>query len=196
MPHGIRGAGELTTLLDGIDVIAFGPGLGRSDWARELYAVVSTSDIPAVWDADALNLLADSPEVNAQRIVTPHPGEAGRLLGSSAGEVQRDRLASVAELRARYGGVAVLKGAGSLVAGSESAPWVCTAGNPGMAAPGMGDALTGIVAAMLAQGLDIGTAARVGVLAHALAGDLAAVGGERGLIVSDLIAELRGVLNP
>ena len=92
--------------------------------------------------------------------------------------------------------MAVLKGAGSLVSTVDGAPWVCTAGNPGMAAPGMGDALTGIIAAMLAQGLDLDTAARAGVLAHAHAGDRAAEAGERGLIVSDLIGELRGVLNP
>ncbi len=196
MPHGIGGAKELKSLLEGADVIAFGPGLGQSEWARDLYDAVSASELPAVWDADALNLLAAAPAENGQRIITPHPGEAGRLLGTSAGDVQRDRLASVAELRSRYGGVAVLKGAGSLVATADGGPWVRPAGNPGMAAPGMGDALTGIVAAMLAQGLDLGTAARLGVLVHAHAGDLAARSGERGLIVSDLIDELRGVVNP
>ena len=196
MPHAVGDADELADLLERADVIAFGPGLGQSDWARGLFERVSASELPAVWDADALNLLADSPGENDRRVITPHPGEAGRLLGTSAGDVQRDRLAAVADLGSRYGGVAVLKGAGSLVATEGGAPWVCTAGNPGMAAPGMGDALTGIIAAMLAQGLDLDTAARAGVLAHAQAGDLAAAKGERGLIVSDLIAELRRVLNP
>ena len=196
MPHGVSGAPELTDLLEIADVIAFGPGLGQSDWARELFEPVKDSHLSAVWDADALNLLAESPGENDRRIITPHPGEASRLLSMSTGDVQSDRLAAVGGLQVRYGGVAVLKGAGSLVAATDGPPWVCTAGNPGMAAPGMGDALTGIVAALLAQGLDVSTAARAGVLAHAMAGDRAAARGERGLIVSDLIAELRGVLNP
>ena len=90
----------------------------------------------------------------------------------------------------------VLKGAGSLVSSSDSVPWICTAGNPGMAAPGMGDVLTGIIAALMAQGLAPEQAACAGVQAHALAGDLAAKAGERGLIASDLLAKLRAVLNP
>ncbi len=196
MAHGVDGADQLRTLLERVDVVAFGPGLGQSDWARELFEVVAQSDLPAVWDADALNLLADSPGMNDRRVITPHPGEAGSLLRTSAADVQRDRLAAVAELVSSYGGVAVLKGAGSLVSDGEGPPWVSTEGNPGMAAPGMGDALTGIVAAMLAQGLDLRAAAIAGVLAHARAGDRAAGAGERGLMVSDLIAELRAVLNP
>ncbi len=197
MAHAIQDGAELGPLLDSADVIAFGPGLGTSDWARGLFDVQNESKLPAVWDADALNLLADAPGKSPQRVITPHPGEAGRLLGRPASEVQQERLSSVAELQATYGGVAVLKGAGSLVSTGDGVPWISTAGNPGMAAPGMGDALTGAIAALLGQGLDPGTAARTGVLAHARAGDLAAAdGGERGLIASDLIAQLRRVLNP
>ncbi len=113
----------------------------------------------------------------------------------STAEVQADRRTAVAELARRHGGTAVLKGAGSLVS-ATSEPWLCTAGNPGMGSAGMGDVLTGIIAALIAQGLEPGLAAAVGVEVHARAGDRAAMRGERGLMASDLFAELRGVLNP
>jgi NAD(P)H-hydrate epimerase len=196
MPHGIRGAADLEPLLARADVIAFGPGLGRSPWAAELVAAMAADGRPAVWDADALNWLADSPAILDNRVITPHPGEAGRLLGSDIAGVQADRKAAVLALQAKYGGVAVLKGSGSLVAAGADVPWLCTSGNPGMAAAGMGDVLTGIVAAFIAQGLTIEDAAVVGVEVHASAGDRAAVAGERGLLASDLLAEIRGIVNP
>ena len=195
MPHGVESAADLEPLLQRADVVAFGPGLGQSNWAREMYAVVAEQNLPTVWDADALNLLAEEPGRMEQRVITPHPGEAARLLDCGTADVQADRLAALAELEEKYGGVVVLKGAGSLVSGSE-VPYLCTAGNPGMGSPGMGDVLTGIIAALTAQGLPIDTAAAVGVEAHARAGDLAARTGERGLIASDLLAELRAVINP
>ena len=151
---------------------------------------------PSVWDADALNLLAEQPHRAESRIITPHPGEAGVLLGRPTAEIQSDRTAAVRALQAKFGGVAVLKGAGSLISAGEKAPSICTAGNPGMAVAGMGDMLTGIIAALLAQGLSIAEAAQVGVESHARAGDRAAHGGERGLIASDLMTELRAVVNP
>jgi len=100
------------------------------------------------------------------------------------------------QLRERYGGVVVLKGSGTLVSAGSGVPWLCTSGNPGMAAPGMGDVLTGVVAALLAQGLTPEDAAAIGVEVHARAGDRAAESGERGLLASDLLAELRSVINP
>ncbi len=196
MTHGIEGAADLDPLLAIADVLAFGPGLGRSEWARELFAVVASDSRPAVWDADALNLLADEPGCADARILTPHPGEAGVLLGKPAAGIQSDRIAAVRALREKFGGVAVLKGAGSLISAGEEPPSICTAGNPGMASAGMGDVLTGIIAALLAQGLSAAEAALVGVETHARAGDRAARDGERGLIASDLMAELRAVMNP
>jgi NAD(P)H-hydrate epimerase len=158
---------------------------------------VLASDLPLVVDADALNLLAAAPRTSSRWVLTPHPGEAGRLLGCTTGEVQADRFTGVRRIQETYGGVAVLKGAGTLVFGaSHRPPGVCSAGNPGMASGGMGDALTGIVAALLAQGLGLEEAAAAGVSLHAAAGDLAAAGGgERGLLASDLIAAIRPVLN-
>jgi NAD(P)H-hydrate epimerase len=152
--------------------------------------------LAAVWDADALNLLASAGGRSDRRVITPHPGEAGSLLQSSARAVQADRLAAIAALADKFGGTVVLKGAGSLVTSASSAPFICLSGNPGMAAPGMGDVLTGIIAGLMAQGLPPEQAAVVGVEAHAEAGDRAAIRGERGMIASDLLAELRGVLNP
>ena len=196
MSHGVADADSLAPLLDRATAIAFGPGLGTSEWARQLYAVVSELELPAVWDADALNLLAEKPATSEQRIITPHPGEAGRLLGQSTAAVQDDRRAALRALQERFGGVAVLKGARTLVSSKKQVPWLCTAGNPGMASPGMGDVLTGIVAALLAQGLGEEASAIIGVETHARAGDLAARAGERGTIASDLIAEIRSVVNP
>ena len=195
MPHGIAGPDDLAPLLERADVIAFGPGLGRSAWAGALFDAVSKLELPAVWDADALNWLAERPGRSANRVITPHPGEASRLLGRDSSVIQADRPAALSALREKFGGTVVLKGAGTLVS-AESVPYLCTAGNPGMGSAGMGDVLTGIIAALIGQGIDIGTAAAIGVEVHARAGDRAAVSGERGLIASDLLGELRPVVNP
>jgi ADP-dependent NAD(P)H-hydrate dehydratase / NAD(P)H-hydrate epimerase len=128
--------------------------------------------------------------------LTPHPGEAARLLGISAAEVQADRLQVAVEICARYGGVVVLKGAGTLVVNQNDLPHICDRGNPGMASPGMGDVLTGVIAGILAQRTELVLAARTGVLIHAMAGDMAAHRGERGLIASDLFNYLPTCANP
>ena len=196
MPHGIKGAADLEPLLARADVIAFGPGLGRSDWAKSLFELVAADARSAVWDADALYWLAQQPDMAEARVITPHPGEAGALLQKSTSDIQADRLGAVRALQQRYGGVAVLKGSGSLISVGPDVPSICTSGNPGMASAGMGDVLTGIIAALLAQGLSLEQAALAGVEAHARAGDIAAAKGQRGLIASDLISELRTVINP
>lgn len=194
MCHGIEAADDLAMLLKRADVVAVGPGLGQDGWGRSLMSKALDSRLPLVVDADALNLLAVEPMPRGNWVLTPHPGEAGRLLARSTADIERDRLTAARELRARYGGSVVLKGAGSLVCGSRL--MLCPYGNPGMAVGGMGDTLTGIIAALLAQGLGLDEAAGLGVLVHALAGDRAARSSERGLLPSDLIAELRSVVNP
>ncbi|WP_299691218.1 NAD(P)H-hydrate dehydratase [Hydrocarboniphaga sp.] len=194
MFRGVADAGELKPLLEKAGVIAIGPGLGQNQWGRDLWQAVLQTDLPLVVDADALNLLAEAPSRRGNWVLTPHPGEAARLLGCDVKTIEADRLAATRALVARYGGCVILKGAGSLIGGREMA--VCPYGNPGMASGGMGDTLTGIVAALLAQGLPLEDAARIGVLVHARAGDLAARGGERGLLPSDLIEALRDVVNP
>ena len=188
-----------TSLDDAIracDVLAIGPGLGTGDWARRVWSQALSAAVPVVVDADALNLLAANPgKLPADWIITPHPGEAARLLGVEVRAIQADRLGSARELHSKYGAVAVLKGAGTLVA-SAAGLAICDRGNPGMATAGMGDVLTGVIAGLRAQCTESAEAARLGVLVHALAGDSAAQGGQRGLLASDVIGELRGWVNP
>jgi ADP-dependent NAD(P)H-hydrate dehydratase / NAD(P)H-hydrate epimerase len=196
---------SLDEALGKASVVAVGPGLGTGEWSARLWTQVlrgaqrpAAREIPTVVDADALNLLALDPvKLPAGWIITPHPGEAARLLGVETAAVQADRPGAVRALHARYGAVSVLKGAGSLVA-SGAAPdiFICDRGNPGMATAGMGDVLTGVIAGLRAQVADSALAARVGVLVHALAGDSAAQRGQRGLLASDVIDELRGWVNP
>jgi yjeF C-terminal region, hydroxyethylthiazole kinase-related/yjeF N-terminal region len=196
MCRGVTSADELTALISRADVLALGPGLGQDEWARMMFETALANDRRAVVDADALNLLAHSPRTNAQWILTPHPGEAARLIGKTAGEVQRDRLGAAREIVHRYGGIVALKGAGTLVVSDQGLPAICDRGNPGMASPGMGDVLTGVIAGIVAQSADLTAAARVGVLVHALAGDMAARRGERGLLATDLFAYLPTCVNP
>jgi NAD(P)H-hydrate epimerase len=178
------------------DVIAVGPGLGRSDWARAVFARVLAASKPLIVDADALNLLAEQGlGARDNWVLTPHPGEAGRLLGLDTAAVQSDRLGALEALVARYGGIVVLKGAGTLVGGSGRVAAICERGNPGMAAPGMGDVLTGAIAGLVAQVGDPWRATRVGVLVHAMAGDAEARNGERGVLASEVAQEIRTWVN-
>ena len=188
----------LDQLIERADAIAIGPGLGRGSWGRRLWDRVKGLRKPLVVDADALNLLAEEPESGPDWVLTPHPGEAARLLGCTAAEVELDRFGAVREIQRRYGGVVVLKGAGTLVQGdSDRPPAVCTDGNPGMATAGSGDVLTGVVAALRAQKTGFGAeaAACLGVCLHAAAGDRAARGGERGMLAGDILENLRAVAN-
>jgi NAD(P)H-hydrate epimerase len=194
--RGVEAAPEARPLMAAADIVAVGPGLGQSDWARELLEAALASGKPLVVDADALNLLAQSPWRGADWVLTPHPGEAARLLGNTAAAVQSDRLGALRTLVDRFGGTVVLKGACSLVAGPSGEAWVCEAGNPGMATAGMGDVLTGAIAGLAAQGLGLERSAVAAVRVHAEAGDLAAARGMRGLIASDLMEALRTGVNP
>jgi ADP-dependent NAD(P)H-hydrate dehydratase / NAD(P)H-hydrate epimerase len=193
---GVKEAGELEGALDRAEVIAIGPGLGRNDWSRAALDAVLATRKPLVVDADALNLLAEGAgHTREDWVLTPHPGEAGRLLSASAEEVQQDRLTALDRLLDRYHGTVVLKGAGTLVGAAGRIPGLCERGNPGMATAGTGDVLTGTIAGILAQCGDPWSAARVGVLVHAMAGDAAARGGERGVLASDLLRELPHCVN-
>lgn len=196
MCHPVENPNQLRPLLERAGVVAIGPGLGQGPWGRGLFAQALQSSLPLIIDADALHLLAQDPVRREHAVLTPHPGEAARLLGMSVAEVQRDRFAAVSALQERFGGVVVLKGAGTLVAASPHRVQLCDAGNPGMASGGMGDVLTGIIAGLIAQGLALPDAAALGVWVHATAGDRAARNGERGLLAGDVLVQLRGVVNP
>lgn len=196
MCHGVEGPRDLLPLLRRATVVAIGPGLGRSRWAQGLFTAVLDTKLPLVVDADALNLLAAEPVARGNWVLTPHPGEAARLLGSASQAVQADRFSAVAQLAQRYRAVAVLKGAGTLVQAEDGAVWLCDRGNPGMATGGMGDVLTGVIAGLAGQGLPLAEAAWAGVHLHAVAGDAAARDGERGMLALDLMPHLRRAANP
>lgn len=196
MTLGVATPDDLEPLLENAKVVVLGPGLGLSPWAEALWQRLMEVDIPMVLDADGLNLLAGKTMVKSNWVLTPHPGEAARLLGVSAADVQSDRLASVKAMMEQFGGVAILKGAGSLIFSASALPALCDKGNPGMASAGMGDVLSGVIGGLIAQGLPLPEAAKLGVMIHALAGDLAAKEGERGMIATDLLPYLRRLMNP
>ena len=195
MVRAVMRSEALAPLLQRARVVVVGPGFGQSSWSRQLFERVLDTTLPLVVDADALNLLARDPLKRDNWILTPHPGEAARLLGTDTTTVQQDRFAALETLREQFGGTVILKGAGTLIA-DGGLPAVCAAGNPGMASGGMGDVLSGVLGALLAQGLGAGDAARAAVCLHAHAADrAAAAGGERGLLAGDLLPLLREALN-
>lgn len=196
MCHGVANAADLKPLLEKAKVVVIGPGLGQSDWAKSILVEVLKHDLPLVIDADGLNVLARHPGKHENWILTPHAGEAARLLQQSTEDVVADRLKAVQELQKKYGGVCVLKGAGTLVQTANLIAGLCPYGNPGMASGGMGDVLGGVIGGLVGQGLSLDIAAKLGVCVHALAGDEAAkAGGERGTIASDLMPYLRKLVN-
>ncbi|MFO6297434.1 bifunctional ADP-dependent NAD(P)H-hydrate dehydratase/NAD(P)H-hydrate epimerase [Rahnella selenatireducens] len=179
------------------DVLVIGPGLGQGDWGRQAAERAEKSDKPALWDADALNLLAINPGKRQNRVLTPHPGEAARLLGCSVEELESDRLLSARKLTERYGGVVVLKGAGTLIASEHGELAVADVGNAGMASGGMGDVLSGIIGGLLAQKLDVYDAACAGTVVHGAAADeIAHRQGTRGMLATDLLAVIPPLVNP
>ena len=202
---------ELKVLINRATVVVVGPGLGNdslgndslggdslggdSAWASELFDIVLEAELPMIIDADGLNRLSRLPQQSTKRdnwILTPHPGEARNLLGKN---VQVNRLASVKQLQEKYGGVSLLKGAGTLIA-SRHDVWLCPYGNPGMSVAGMGDVLSGVIGGLVAQGLDVNDAACLGVIVHSLAADnITARQGERGLLATQLLPEIRKLLN-
>ncbi len=196
MCHSVEIASDLLPLLAKATVLVLGPGLGKDAWADTIFTEALNNSLPKVVDADALNRLAQTPSHRQDWILTPHPGEAARLLACSSAEIEADRFAAIAALQQRYGGVIVLKGAGTLIRGEQGLTYVCTAGNPGMASGGMGDVLSGILGGLLAQGLSLLAAAQTGVLIHALAADVVAqTQGERGMLASDLFPVLPQIVN-
>ncbi|RMH02707.1 MAG: NAD(P)H-hydrate dehydratase [Planctomycetota bacterium] len=192
-------AGPILERAASSQALAAGPGLGADpDTGLLLQRLLAAGDRPWILDADALNLLAaaaavgEVPPLHPSSILTPHPGEAARLLGwSGAGEIQRDRPAALAALIERYGCVVLLKGAGTLVGAPGHPPWTNLTGNPGMATAGSGDVLTGLIAALVARGLAPREAARLGAFLHGRAGDLAAAElGQESLVATDLLTFL------
>lgn len=187
---------RLAAAVAGKTAVAIGPGLGTARAVRDIVLwLIRHARVPLVVDADGLNVLARNPSPLRRAalpvLLTPHPGEMGRLVGRSAAEVQADRRSTACAFAEEHGCVVLLKGARTVIAGGGQV-WINPTGNPGMASGGMGDVLTGVAGALLAQGLDAAAAARLGAYLHGLAGDLAAHGGAVGMIASDVIDALRG----
>lgn len=218
MVKGVTSGQELEPHLQGPTLIVIGPGLGRSPWSEQMLQKAIGSGLPMVVDADALNILSEG-RVGANArvdiggdasnwVLTPHPGEAARLLACSNADIQADRLAACRDIAEKYSATVLLKGAGTLIAGSamgrekqqdnaaKLSLWLCPYGNPGMASGGMGDVLAGVIGGLLAQGLDASTATCLGACLHSVAADRAAEeNGEKGLLASDLFAPLRQLVN-
>ena len=194
MTLGVASANQLMGVLAHASVLVVGPGLGQAPWGRSLFSAAAQAKILQVWDADALNLLSNAGlELASGSVITPHPGEAARLLGISTEQVQADRPAAARALVKKYSVVCVLKGAGSLIAGVDGELAICNHGHPAMATAGLGDVLAGVLGALLAQGMSAFDAACLAVWLHARAGEQQGILG-RGLAASDLIPAIRQLL--
>ena len=209
MVKAVADSEDLSALLPAASVIVLGPGLGQSDWSKLCLKItlarLATSPVPLVMDADALNFLSQGLGINEighvkDLIITPHPGEAARLLDCNTADILQDRAAAAEKLQATFGGVSILKGAGTLVCarqGERVQIDQCAHGNPGMASGGMGDVLSGVLGGLLAQGFSAADSARLGVCIHGRAADLvAAASGERGMLATDLLTPIHQLVNP
>ena len=196
MCHAAEDTSALHGLLKRATTVVLGPGLGQSAWAHMMLNAALDVNLPTVLDADGLNILAKSDRaLSDQCILTPHSGEAARLIACSVTEIQNDRLGAIRTLRDKYKKCIVLKGAGTLILDEHVPAVLCEYGNPGMSSGGMGDVLSGVIGGLLAQGFDTRTAAILGVYVHSFAADLASKDGERGMRVTDLMPYLRHLVN-
>lgn len=191
MTFAIDKPSALKNILPHVTVVVLGPGLGRETWSKQVYKNAEKCSLPMVIDADGLYFLSSKPIKNANYVLTPHPGEAATLLGQKQPIANTARLNAIQDLVQEYAATVVLKGSGTLVGSPDADIGICTAGNPGMATAGMGDLLSGIIAGLIAQGLDVPVATQLGVCVHAMAGDIAAKSGQRGLITTDLLLPLK-----
>ena len=199
MCHDALKVGSVSSLIDKADIIGIGPGLGTDDWAVNLYDQALASEKHLILDADALNILSSEIHDRGNWTLTPHPGEAARLLHSSVSNIQSDRINAITEISNKYSANVLLKGKFTLIKCPNSDfPFMITSGNPGMATAGMGDLLTGVISSFLGQFGTNDAAKVISVAAHihSKAGDLGSEDGERGLIASDLLTYIRKLVNP
>lgn len=207
MVLGVEEGDSIEFAIEKASVIVAGPGIGRGRWGAFLLEQILASDLPLVLDADGLNYLSvlaeQSPEATQRGnwVLTPHPGEASRLLGCSTEDIQKNRFSSMEQLVEAFGGAVLLKGAGTLVKEHDKLAQLITTGNPGMATGGMGDVLSGVIGALIAQGLNPYDAAKAGAWLHGAAADMAVatddtgIKTERGLLATDLMEPLRQLVN-
>lgn len=186
----------LKAILAKASVVILGPGLGRTSWSRDTFLAASQTNLPLVLDADGLYWLAQTKQQRNNWILTPHPGEAATLLNHTKPLTDVERFSAIQKLIATHYATVVLKGAGSLVGSPNAEIQVCNAGNPGMASGGMGDLLSGIIGGLVAQHMALDSAAKLGVIVHAMAGDIVAkTYGQRGIIATDLLPAIQKLIN-
>jgi NAD(P)H-hydrate epimerase len=194
MSAGVSSANQLQALIEPASILVVGPGLGQHSWGRSLLSAAANARRAQVWDADALNqLAAGQVQLPADCVITPHPGEAARLLGISTQEVQADRPAAAKALARKFNAVCVLKGSGSLIANPAGELALADHGHPAMATGGLGDVLAGVIGALMSQKMAAFDAACLGVWLHALAGEKCGTSG-RGMAAADLIPVIRELL--
>ncbi|WP_152207709.1 NAD(P)H-hydrate dehydratase [Marinobacter changyiensis] len=196
MVHGVTHGSELSPLIEAADAIVCGPGLGKAAWGQQMLQLVLASGKPLVLDADALNLMALRVAMKADNhVLTPHPGEAARLLGLTVPEIEADRVAAARHIQRQFGGTVLLKGAGTVVDSGEELPGVLGGSNPGMATGGMGDVLSGVLGGLLVQGLGLPDSTRLAAALHLAAANRAAMSkGYMGLLPTDIIDTLPTIL--
>lgn len=196
MAHAMHDPNEIDKLIERATVLVVGPGLDKDEWAKRLAEKCFQSTKPLVVDADALGFLPNYTPREFTTIITPHPGEAGRLLGTDSKAVQADRYQAIQDLLRQFNAITILKGANTLIQAPGEVLKVCDAGNPGMATGGMGDVLSGVIAGLLAQGSEPWHATQMAVLCHAIAGDRASrAHGQRGLVATDLLPHIQDLVN-
>jgi NAD(P)H-hydrate epimerase len=208
MAMGVSSPDELKAMMSKVDVVVVGPGLGQTEWSNMLFDTFVDVDRSsafhsrpfkrAILDADALNLLAQHSEVTpaSHWVMTPHPGEAARLLKRTVVELEENRFDAIRQLQSMFGGQFVLKGAGTLIAGEDNQVWLANTGNPGMAAGGMGDVLSGIIGGLAGQPINQADLLPIAVSLHGEAANLAVEAlGEMSLCATDVIAAIPQLLN-
>uniref|UniRef100_A0A0Q9YUL9 Bifunctional NAD(P)H-hydrate repair enzyme n=1 Tax=Candidatus Berkiella aquae TaxID=295108 RepID=A0A0Q9YUL9_9GAMM len=195
MCYGPEKVKECETLFTRATVFVVGPGLSQTAWGKQFFQATLTQKKPMIVDADGLNWLAQYPQKSMHWILTPHPAEAARLLNCSVEQVQADRLQAAIDIQQRYGGVIVLKGAGTVIISESGEAVINPGGYPALATAGTGDVLAGLIGGLLAQGLSPMQAALLGVSTHTQAALIEQSFGERGMIASDLLLHIRTLLN-
>ncbi|MBS0288225.1 MAG: NAD(P)H-hydrate dehydratase [Proteobacteria bacterium] len=196
MCYGLNHPKEMQTLLMAATVVILGPGLSQNSWGKKFFQFSVNSNKPMIVDADGLNWLAKYPQKRENWILTPHPGEAARLLNVSTKEIQQDRVSAAKALKQKYGGVIVLKGAGTIVVAENGDLAINGGGFPALATGGTGDILAGLMGSLVAQKLSLSSAATLAVSVHTAAAALESTMGERGMLASDLFLHIRNLLNP
>lgn len=187
---------EMRELIDKATVIVLGPGLSQNAWGKKFFEETINVQKPLVVDADGLNWLARFPHKRENWVLTPHPGEAARLLNKTVHEVQASRIEAALLLKQKYGGIIVLKGAGSIVVSDDGAIAIEATANPVLATGGTGDVLAGLIGGLIAQKLPLSSAAMLALSVHAMSGELEATMGVRGMLASDLFLHIRNLINP